>query len=103
MAKDLCKLNVTKCPTYGEFFERSMKGMHKRMGEISKPDRALALYVMKEMFGLLEREWENPHTNKFRLAREGAFYLITYCCAEESKWLTCMALGSTGRPGKNMS
>jgi hypothetical protein len=38
MAKDTRKLVVTKCPTYGEFFERFVKGMHKRIGEIVKPD-----------------------------------------------------------------
>jgi hypothetical protein len=43
MAKDTRKLMVTKCPTYGEFFERFVKGMHKRMGEIVKPDRALRM------------------------------------------------------------
>ena len=28
MAKDTRKLAVTKCPTYGEFFERFVKGLH---------------------------------------------------------------------------
>jgi len=81
MAKDIRKLTVTQCPTYGEWFERFMRGMHKRMGEIARADRALALDVLKEIFSFLDREWENPHTNKMKLAREGAFYVITYCCA----------------------
>jgi hypothetical protein len=58
MAKDTCKMTLTKCPTYGEFFERFMRGMHKRMGEISRPDRALPLDVLLEMCKVLEREWE---------------------------------------------
>ncbi len=29
MAKDTRKLVVTKCPTYGEFFERFVRGLHK--------------------------------------------------------------------------
>jgi hypothetical protein len=38
MAKDTRKLAVTKCPTYGTSFEKFMKGCHKRMGEITRPD-----------------------------------------------------------------
>ncbi len=81
LAKDTRKLLVTKCPTYGEFFERFMRGLHKRMGEIVRPDRALSLDLLKEIMTQLEREWENHSYDKFQLAREGAFYLIAYCCA----------------------
>ncbi len=38
MAKDVRKMTVTKCPTYGLWFEKFMRGCHKRMGEIIKPD-----------------------------------------------------------------
>jgi hypothetical protein len=31
LAKDTRKMAVTSCPTYGEFFERFMKSMHKQM------------------------------------------------------------------------
>jgi hypothetical protein len=49
LAKDVRKMTVTKCPTYGEFFERFLRGMHKCMGEISRPDRALSLELMLEL------------------------------------------------------
>ena len=81
MAKDTRKLTVTACPTYSDWFERFMRGLHKRMGEVSRSDRALSLEVLKEMFSFLDREWEHPLTNKLKLAREGAFYAIMYCCA----------------------
>jgi len=41
MAKDTRKLQVTKCPTYTAFFECFCHGMHKRMGDIMRPERAL--------------------------------------------------------------
>jgi hypothetical protein len=81
MAKDARKLTVTKCPTYGEFVERFMRGMHKRMGEISRPDRALPLDVLLEICKILEREWAWPVSDKQALAMEASFYLIAYCCA----------------------
>lgn len=81
MAKDTRKMSVTKCPTYGEFFERFMRGMHKRMGEISRLDRALSLDVLLEICRILEREWEESFTDKMTLAMEASFYLVAFCCA----------------------
>jgi hypothetical protein len=57
MAKDTRKLVVTNCPTYGEYFERFIQGMHKRMGEIVKQDRALCLDVLLMIFHALEQDW----------------------------------------------
>jgi hypothetical protein len=80
MAKDMRKLVVTKCPTYGEFFERFVRGLHKRMGEIVSPDRVLSLEILLEIFRSLEQEWRSPYADLFQLAMEGSFYLIAFCC-----------------------
>ena len=82
MAKDTKKLTVTKCPTYGVWYERFMRGMHKRMGEIVKPDRALSLDILLEIMNILENAWSTvEEENKYKLAEEGSFYLIGYLCA----------------------
>jgi hypothetical protein len=81
MAKDTRKLGVTKCPTYGAWFEKFMRGCHKRMGEIVKPDRALSAVILMEIFKILESEWDLHPDQKFRLASEGAFYAIAFSCA----------------------
>jgi hypothetical protein len=81
MAKVTRKLVVTKCPTYGDFFERFIKGMHKRMGEIVKPDRALSIAVMKAICSHLEEEWLSPYSDEWEIAMEGSFYLIAFFCA----------------------
>jgi len=81
MAKDTRKLTVTKCPTYGEFFERFMRGMHKRMGEIVKPDRAVSLATLIEIQSNLERDWDNHPDIREQISREASFYLISFCCA----------------------
>jgi hypothetical protein len=73
MAKETRKLSVTTCPTYAEFFEWFMRGMHKRMGEIIKPDRALSLNILKEIMAYLEDQWGQNCADKFRLSMEGAF------------------------------
>jgi hypothetical protein len=81
MAKDTRKMTVTKCPTYGLWFEKFMRGCHKRMGEIVKPDRALSTAILLEILNILELEWANHPTKRFQISHEGAFYVIAFCCA----------------------
>jgi hypothetical protein len=81
MAKDTRKMTVTKCPTYGLWFEKFMRGCHKRMGEIVKPDRALSTTILLEILKLLDAEWLTRAERHFALASEGAFYVIAFCCA----------------------
>ena len=80
LAKDVRKMSVTKCPTYREFFERFMRGMHKRMGEITRPDRAISLALMLELQRMLEQEWLNQNNDRM-IAMEASFYLVSFCCA----------------------
>ncbi len=81
MAKDTRKLIVTRCPTYVEFFERFARGMHKRMGEIVRPDRAQSLELMLAICRILEDEWNHTNTEEvyWNLAMEASFYLIASC------------------------
>jgi hypothetical protein len=57
MAKEQRKMEVTKCPSHGNWFERFNKGCHKRMGDVVIPDRALAVEIIVEMLRILEAEW----------------------------------------------
>jgi hypothetical protein len=81
MAKDTRKLTMTKCATYGLWFERFMKGCHKRMGEIVRPDRALSSIILLEILKLIEEDWLTLPHKHFELASEAAFYVIAFCCA----------------------
>ncbi len=81
MAKDTKKLTVTKCTTFGLWFEKFMRGCHKKMGEIVCPDTALSIEILLEMFKLLEHDWLQGTVERFAIAMEGAYYAIAYCCA----------------------
>jgi hypothetical protein len=81
MAKDTRKLMVTKCPTYGVWFEKFMKGCHKRMGEIVRPDRALSTAILLEILRLLNMEWNDYPHRRMAISAEGAFYVIAFSCA----------------------
>ena len=49
MAKKNRKMAVTRCVMYGEFFEQFVWGVHKRMSDIVKLDRALSLILLHEL------------------------------------------------------
>ena len=49
MAKNTKKMVVTKCPMYGNWFERSVKGAHKGIGDIIWLDKALSMDVLHEI------------------------------------------------------
>jgi hypothetical protein len=82
MAKDTRKLVITNCPTYGIWFEHFVRGCHKQMGDIVKPDRAISLLVLHDILSQVEQDWGccDP-TERYHISREAAFYLIAFCGA----------------------
>jgi hypothetical protein len=81
MAKEKNKLSVLESKTHCEFFERFVRGAHKRMGDIVKPDMALSLPILHEIMRLIEADWSNSENDSDReaLALEASFYLIAFC------------------------
>ncbi len=76
------KLLVTKCPTYSDFFEHFNMGLHKWMGDITHPDRAISHEIVQELMSTLEQDWLSARASKhLTLALEGAFYLLAFTLA----------------------
>jgi len=82
MAQDTRKLRVTACPTHSDFFERFNKGLHKRMGDVVRPDRAISHGIVMALMRAVDRDWEAaaPH-QKLEFALEGALYVISFTLA----------------------
>lgn len=72
------KMTITNCPTNGDWFARFTAGCHKRMGDVSCPDRALSIPIMLEMFKQLEEEWIASGESSFEIALEAAFYVLGF-------------------------
>lgn len=73
---------VTTCPTNGDYFECFVHGMHKRMGDIVHPDRALSIPIMLNLLDLEENDWMNaPASKHLKLALEETFYTLAYTLA----------------------
>ena len=93
MVRGTKRLGVTNCPTHSDWFTRCAKGCHKRMGDNTRPDRAISINIMLEIFHQLEHEWSDPTKNKYDLAVEGAYYVIAFCCALRGKEIGKSDLG----------
>lgn len=57
MAYQTTKTYSTECPTYGYWFERFMLGCHKRMGDFTVTDYALAKDILIELLEDLEDDY----------------------------------------------
>lgn len=104
MAQDTRKIYSTDCPSYSYWFERFMRGLHKRMGEEVRSDYAVSAEVMTTAMSILDEEWERANSVKKRKQTvEIAWILISgYCCGlcgeeimklEASGFLKCLADG----------
>jgi hypothetical protein len=81
MAQGTSKTYVTNCPSYGYWFERFMRGVHKRMGEEVRSDYALSVKVLHKILGNLDTRWRASTTAARRKeVVEIAFFLVmTFC------------------------
>lgn len=95
MAKDTRKMTATRYPTYGTWFETFMKGCHKRMVEVVKPDQALSTSILLVILSILEEEWQQFPHQRFAISLEGAFYVIGFCSASRGEELPLMDLCGT--------
>ena len=80
MARETTKTFVTKCPTYGLWFERFIKGLHSRMGDDRRPDTAICSKLMKMLIMWVEVDYleeENEFIKRF-IARAGLFFMSSY-------------------------
>jgi hypothetical protein len=93
MAKDTRKLQVTKCPTYSDYFESFHHGMHKWMGDIIIPDQALLHDILKEVMLILEEEWGRvQERKKLDSALEGMFYILGFTLVLRGEEMPLMEL-----------
>ena len=49
MARDIKKIYVTSCPTFGLWFERFILEIHKRIGDEVHQDQAITLEAMYKL------------------------------------------------------
>lgn len=78
MAQNTTRIWITTCPSYYWYwFERFMRGVHKRMGEEVRSNFALSIKVLHPILGHLDKEWQEARTSVTRQAVvEMAMFLV---------------------------
>jgi hypothetical protein len=81
MAQGTAKTYVTDCPTYSYWYERFMRGVHKRMGEEVRSDYALSVQVLHQILSNLDRRWGEAVTPARRkeIVEIAFFLVLTFC------------------------
>jgi hypothetical protein len=81
MAQNTTKIWVTDCPSYSYWFERFMRGVHKRMGEEVRSDFALSVRVVHKMLGHLDGEWDGARTmvKRKEIVEIACFLVLSFC------------------------
>ena len=65
MNSDGTSARVSNSPTNSVWFNRFMMGMHKRMGDVNKPDMAVDRYVIRGCFEVAQDIWDNNPMDVF--------------------------------------
>ena len=79
--RDTTKLFITSCPTNGLWYERFQHGVHKRQGDLIKPDMAISIEAMLALMDVFEMEWKSCESERERaeIIFPALFAMITYC------------------------
>jgi len=65
MNSDGTSARVSNSPTNSVWFNRFMMGMHKRMGDVNRPDMAVDRYVIRGCFEVAQTIWDNNPMDDF--------------------------------------
>jgi hypothetical protein len=83
MAYETQKMFTTPCPTYGYWYQRFKLGLHKRTGDVVRPDFVVTMEVVNVLLNGLEEEWNDAANWEARaqIVGEISFILVAgYCC-----------------------
>ena len=80
MAQDVRKTYVTSCPSYSLWFARFMTGMHKRISDVVKQDKAVTLDVIHRLIEGLEEDFltELDPAAKEKISDAALFILASF-------------------------
>jgi hypothetical protein len=102
MIRDMTKSYVTTNPVKSQWYERFLKGMHKRMGDCVKQDEAISIEQMIALLEVFEEDWTNLRGNKWRTANQTReilfpvlFAVVAYCGALRGEEVPLLDLEAT--------
>ena len=96
---------ISNVSTHTFFFSRFMEGIHKRVGEVVKPDWPVPAAVVKEIDDRLNEAWRNtqdPQTKK-KIAEMGTWYVGGFCTGLRGEEMLMIELAGTANSLKFLS
>ncbi len=92
------KLTASSSPTNSICFENFMLGFHKRVGDISRPDKAVSIELMCAMMRRFEEEWKSAAGNRDKektVLFPALFALVAYVASLRGEEVPLMDLEQT--------
>jgi hypothetical protein len=95
---------ISNAATHSFCFSRFMTGVHNRVGEIRKPDRAFTIEEVHSIEKLLEREWKQATTivAQKTISEMGVIFIVGTCTGVRGKELMLVDLVGTKKSLSNL-
>jgi hypothetical protein len=93
------KMFISGVVTHKFWFSRFMSGVHKRVGQVRKPDRVLTIDIIHAVDRILESEWENSKRGdeRKRIAEMGAWFIGGFCTGLRGEEKLLIELAGTAK------
>jgi hypothetical protein len=91
------RMFISESVTHKFWFSRFMAGVHKRVGQVRKPDRVLTIDIIHAVDRILETEWENAERSdeRKRIAEMGTWFLGGFCTGLRGEEMLLIELAGT--------
>ena len=96
------KLWITSSISHQFWFTRFMEGVHKRVGEVVKQDKALTIEVIHAINHVLEKQWRDLD-DKRKICEMGVWFIVGFCTGMRGEELMLIELAGTSASLENMT
>jgi hypothetical protein len=99
------RMFISNVVTHQFWYSRFMTGVHKRVGQIRRPDKEFTIDVIHAADKILEAEWENSSSapQRKRIAEMGAWFIGGFCTGLRGEEMLKIELAGTANSLPNMT
>jgi hypothetical protein len=96
-AYERSRMWISGSVTHKFWFSRFMSGVHKRVGQVRKPDKELTIDVIHAVDKLLETEWQSARRSdeKKKISEMGAWFIGGFCTGLRGEEMLLIELAGT--------
>jgi hypothetical protein len=86
------------------WFSRFIDGIHKRVGQVRKPDKEISIEVLHLADQILEAEWSHSRTpsQKKRISEVGVWFVAAFCTGLRGEEMVHIELAGTANSVKHL-